>query len=342
MHPVLFQLKIPASWTAYFGPNSAIFSRWQLLLVAFVIGAGMAMWASDPKQPKERQWMVWLGLVIAIAAGIPLAGVGLVRLGEIKLHSYGVLISMGFLAGIAMAVREGQRAGMDPEKILDFSFWVLVAAIVGSRLLYIITTYKTYLKQPEKLFRIWEGGLVFYGGLLACMLVAIWFVRKHNMSFWKLSDAVIPSVALGQSFGRMGCFAAGCCYGKQVTLESVPWAVKFSSGLATKGAYLHPTQLYESFGTLVIFFALVAIRSRKRYDGQVLVWYLLLYPIERFTVELLRGDKIRGYLFNLNLTDLIPGNELLTTSQIVSFALFLIGVSSMAWLNYRDRKAHPA
>lgn len=336
MHPVLFRLGIPTSWAPTFGPKSALFERWPLLLIGFVLGVGLLMWATSPEHAEKRKSFVWIGILVTLVIGLPLAGVGLVKLGEVKLHTYGVLISIGFLSGIAIAVREASRSGMDPEHILDFAFWVLVSAIVGSRVLYILTTWQEYKNDLGKLFRIWEGGLVFYGGLLACLIVAIWYVRRHNLSFWKISDICIPSVALGQAFGRLGCFAAGCCYGKKT--EATWWTVKFTTGLAAKGADLYPTQLFSSLGTLTIFFLLLAIRSRKRYDGQVLVWYLFLYPIHRSIVEIFRGDKIRGFLFELDLTDKIAGADILTTSQFVSLILFSLGLASMIWLNKQYNK----
>lgn len=335
MHPVLFHFKVPADWATLFGPKSAIFGRWQLLLVALIIGASMLMWATDPERAKERRLYAWLGGIITLAAGLPLAGVGLVKLGEVKLHTYGVMISMGFLVGITLAAREARRAGHDPEKILDVSFWILIAAIAGSRILYILTTWQEYENDLGKLLRVWEGGLVFYGGLIGAVLASIWYVRKHNLSFWVIADFCIPSVALGQAFGRIGCFSAGCCYGKHLDAS---WAVQFTTGLATRGLPLHPTQLYEAFGNLMIFFLLLAIRSRKRYHGQALVWYLFLYPVVRFTVELFRGDKIRGYLFEMDLLNKIPGPDILTTSQIVSILLFALGLGCMTWLNRQYEK----
>ncbi len=332
MHPVLLHIRIPASWSRYFGPKAALYGWWKVLLAFFVVAFLTWMWATNPERKQPSRALAWLsGLAVAVL-GIPLLGIGLVKLGEIKLHTYGVMLSTGFLTGIALAVREARRQGENAEHILDLSFWILISAIVGSRVLYIIVTWHEYKNDLGKLFRVWEGGLVFYGGLIAAVLTSWWYVRKHNLRFWKIADIMIPSVSLGQSFGRLGCFSAGCCFGKA---SSLPWAVTFTQGLATRNTPLHPTQLYESFGDLTLFFILVMVRSRKKFHGQVLIAYLLLYPLLRFTVELFRGDKIRGYAFEMDLIKSLPGPEILTSSQIVSIALFALGL----FLLYRRRKA---
>ena len=158
---------------------------------------------------------------------------------------------------------------------------------------------------------VWEGGLVFYGGAVGAALVALFFARRERWSFWVLGDVFAPGVAIGHALGRLGCFAAGCCFGK----ESGPWGVAFPSGsvafdelgavgaLAPNASFtppLHPTQLYEAGGELAIFALLCAVRPRLRTrPGALVLTYAVLYALLRFCVELFRGDMARRYIVEL-------------------------------------------
>ncbi len=334
MHPVLISFKVPAWMVHYFGPSSVIFAYWKLLAVIFAVSFLAFFWLSEPPVSKEEKvsvsWL-WLTGLIALFTALLLGGIGLVKFGYVRLHTYGVLVSTAFLIGIMLSVREAKRVGEDPDDLLDLAFWVLISAIVGSRVLFIITEWRIYADDWQKihhwmdwkLFKVWEGGLVFYGGFLGAILASWWFMRKHKMNFWKITDIVMPTLAIGHFFGRLGCFSAGCCYGKSCAM---PWAVTFTQGFATKNTPIHPTQLYSAFGALTIFFILLWIRSNKRFHGQVLGWYLLLYPISRFTVEIFRGDADRGYLFQWDTFKQVVGPDLLTTSQFISIILFILGL----------------
>ncbi|MBK05857.1 MAG: prolipoprotein diacylglyceryl transferase [Deltaproteobacteria bacterium] len=348
MQPVLLHYNVPSWMNKAFGPTSQIFAYWQQIAIAFAVCFLVFMWVSGPPpidpetgKPQEETrgtGLLWLSGLASLALGILLAGIGVVKLGKIQLHTYGVMVSAGFLVGIMLAIREGKRVNESPERILDLAFWVLIAAIVGSRVLHIVTEWPAYWAdfqqvkrwQDWKLLRVWEGGLVFYGGLLGAIFAAWWFMTKNKMNFWKVADVAAPSIALGQVFGRLGCFSAGCCHGKA---GLVPWSVTFTQGLAPRGIQLHPTQLYEALATLLIFVGLLWIRSRKRYHGQVLIWYMLTYSIARFTIEIFRGDPGRGYLFQYDLFTSIPKIEILSTSQFVSICLFVLGLIFMARRN---------
>jgi len=243
---------------------------------------------------------------------------------ELGLHTYGVLIALGFAIGIWLAVRQGRRLGLDGGKLLDLSFWMLVVGLVGSRIVYVAVnagdfvrscagdgnprSWGRLLSNCTRVLQVWEGGLVFYGGLIGATIVTLLFVRRERWSFWKVADVFAPSLALGHVFGRLGCFAAGCCFGKMC---DTPWAVSFPhgsvaydelhrSGSVALGARLtpplHPTQLYEAAGELVIFVALIFLRTRKRFDGEVLLVYALGYATLRSVIEVFRGDFARSYI----------------------------------------------
>lgn len=219
----------------------------------------------------------------------------LIKIGALSVHTYGFFMAVGFIAGILLAKNEAKRLGEDPNNIVDVSFYVLIAAIIGSRLFYVAINYDIFLKNPVEIFKIWKGGLVFYGGFIVAFIVAVIYLKKNKMPLWKTGDIVAPSLAIGHFFGRLGCFSAGCCYGKSCEL---PWAVTFThpQSLAPIGIPLHPTQLYSAAGNLIIFSLLWSFRRKKKFDGQIFWLYVLLYGIVRSFVEIFRGD-FRGHFF---------------------------------------------
>jgi phosphatidylglycerol:prolipoprotein diacylglycerol transferase len=218
----------------------------------------------------------------------------LFQIGGFTVHSYGLFTAAGFLLGIGLAVRGARQKGIPIEKILDLSFYVIFSAILGARLLYVIINYTHYLKHPLDFFKIWEGGLVFYGGLILSFLTGLWYLRKQKLPFWETADLMAPSIAIGQVFGRLGCFAAGCCFGQATNL---PWGVIFThpDSLAPTGIALHPTQLYEALTALIIFVFLWFLKGRPGFPGRVLLFYLFLYGLGRWVLEFFRGDY-RGTL----------------------------------------------
>jgi phosphatidylglycerol:prolipoprotein diacylglycerol transferase len=218
----------------------------------------------------------------------------LFQLGGLTVHSYGLFTAAGFLLGIGLAVKGARQKGIPIEKILDLSFYIILSAIIGARLLYVLINYQHYLKHPLDFFKVWEGGLVFYGGLILSFLTGLWFIRRQKLPFWETADLMAPSIAIGQVFGRLGCFAAGCCFGKTTNL---PWGVIFThpDSLAPTGIALHPTQLYEALTALIIFVFLWFLKDRPGFSGRVLLFYLFLYGLGRWGLEFFRGDY-RGTL----------------------------------------------
>ena len=260
---------------------------------------------------------------------------------DFALHTYGVAIAVAFLVAIFVGTRTAARTGEDPDKVRDLCFWLLVSSLVGARLVFIATNVPDYARLCReehdcwRALRVWEGGLVFYGGFFAALGVAVYYTRRHAMNFWRTADILAPSVALGHFFGRLGCFAAGCCWGKEATGTALAWAARFPAeslvfqDYAARGALpssadvtppLHPVQLYEAFGELVLFFALSLLGRRKRWDGQVLVAWLLGYALLRFVVELYRGDAVRKFVIGS-----------LSTSQALAIVAALFACALLAW-----------
>ena len=141
-----------------------------------------------------------------------------------EIHSYGVLIAVGFLLAMVLAAREAKREGEDPDRIIDLAFYVLLTGLAGARILYIVTKLPEYVENPIRVLKFWQGGLVWYGGFIAAALYVLWYCRKHRLPFLKLADIIVPYMAMAHAFGRLGCFAAGCCYGSPT---HAPWGVVF-------------------------------------------------------------------------------------------------------------------
>jgi len=259
----------------------------------------------------------------------------LFRIGDFTLHAYGVLLALAFLLALVLAARLAARDGLPRERIYDLGLWLLVAGIVGSKLLLLVAEAE-YRENPLRLVSLdfLRSGGVFYGGLLAAVATAFVLVRRFRLPWWRTADAFAPAVALGQSIGRQGCFAAGCCWGEPTAM---PWGVHFSerghevTGVPI-GVALHPTQLYESFAALAILLLLLWLHRRKKFDGQIVLTYGALYAAVRFTIEFFRDDP-RGDI--LGITSLTG----LSTSQLISL---LVGAASLCALVMRWRRAGDA
>jgi len=242
-----------------------------------------------------------------------------------------VFLALAFLCAILIAVRLGERDGLPRHKIYDLSLWMLLASLIGSKILMLFTEPE-YRANPLQLLSLdfLRSGGVFYGGLLGAVVTGYFLMRRYKLPWWKTADACAPGIAIGNFFGRQGCFAAGCCWGKPTSL---PWGVKFTAlGHEITGVpidvHLHPTQLYESFSMLIVFLFLLWLHKRRRFSGQVILFYSLLYSVIRFTIEFVRDDP-RGDI--LGLTSLTG----LSTSQIISL---IVGGAALIILIMRWRK----
>lgn len=218
----------------------------------------------------------------------------LFRIGDFAIHSYGVFLAIGFMYGISLAVKEARRLGQDPEKMLDMSFWILIGAIVGSRLFHCFVYWEDYASDPIEILKIWKGGLVFYGGFILATAFTVTFCLYHKLRWITFADAMAPALMLGLLFGRMGCLHAGCCFGKPTDL---PWAITFPSagGLGTAGVPLHPTQMYEALAAFLICLTVLSFRKEKRFEGQPFLVTIVLYAVARSAIEAVRADP-RGFI----------------------------------------------
>lgn len=249
------------------------------------------------------------------------------------LHTYGVLLAVAFLTGLWITARQARRAGLDAGRVTDLAIYVLIAGLVGAKALLVIVEWGYYYDHPREILSTLQSGGVFYGGLLAAFPVAWWYVVRHGLDGWKTADVLAPGVVIGQAIGRLACFSAGCCFGRTT---HVAWAVTFHDLYASRTSGtpldvpLHPTQIYESLATAAIFAILLWISGRKRFDGQVILSYVLLYSVARFTIEFFRGDSVRGFVFG----------GLLSTSQLIAIVL-VFAVGSL-WPYLAKRRATAA
>ena len=252
----------------------------------------------------------------------------LIEFGFFKIFTYGLLVATGFLVAILLASSRAEKEGLDSQKVLDLCFYVMVSALVGARLLYVIVEYRYFLDSPLEIFKFWKGGLVFYGGLILGVLISLWYLKRNQMPMWKTADLLAPSIALGQLIGRWGCFFAGCCYGKKT---DVAWGITFTDprSLAPLEISLHPTQVYLSLNAVFIFIFLMWLSKRKVFDGQILWSYGILYSVGRFLIEYFRGDD-RGF----------PVEQVLSTSQFVGVFIFSFSAFMLLTLYRNSLRSH--
>jgi phosphatidylglycerol:prolipoprotein diacylglycerol transferase len=237
-------------------------------------------------------------------------------IGPFTLHTYGFLLAIAFLAGLWVASRQAKRSGLDANRVTDMAVWVLIGGLVGAKLLLVAVDWAYFGRNPRELLSIFQSGGVFYGGLIGGILVAGWYARRYRLPGWRTADVLAPGVILGQAIGRLGCFSAGCCWGKAT---QVPWAVTYTDVYAARAVgtpmdmAVHPSQLYESLAAFLIFFFLLWLAPRRRFHGQVTLAYVALYSLVRFGLEFFRGDPDRGAWLG----------RALSTSQVIAIALLL-------------------
>lgn len=259
----------------------------------------------------------------------------LFHIGNFSLPTYGLLVSIGVLTGLWISVRNSEKQGINPEHAWNFGILVVLSGIVGAKILYIVNDWSYYTAHPREIFSFatLQAGGVFSGGLIAAFVAAAWYIRKNHMPALRTCDAFSPGLALGHAIGRLGCFAAGCCYGKPTTHF---WGVTFKNPLAQAwvgtplGVPLEPTQLFESAVELANFFILMWLLKRKKFDGQVFGAYLFLYGVARYFLEFIRDDPGRGSVFG----------GIMTGTQLIAIGLVLTG--GLIWWLRPGLKTMPA
>jgi len=251
----------------------------------------------------------------------------LFEFGPIRIFTYGFFLALAFLSAVYLASREAGRLDLPVARFYDLCFYIILGAIVGSRLLYVLLEWPTFLAHPLKIFALWEGGLVFHGGVVLALVMAFYYMRRHALP-WRLTlDALAVGMPVGQFFGRIGCFMAGCCYGSP---SHLPWAVTFTNPetLCPVKEPLHPAQLYEAFLALGVFGVIYSLRTRKRFQGQLVLTYFCLAGLVRFLVEFFRhpadyrGPVLWGWM---------------PMTQAVALFIAVISGALLGWWGWRFR-----
>jgi phosphatidylglycerol---prolipoprotein diacylglyceryl transferase len=243
--------------------------------------------------------------------------------GELTIYTYGVLLAAAYLLGLKLAMVRAQARGLDAAKVLDLGIYIIISALIGAKLLLVVTDFRTFQSDPQELLTLARSGGVFYGGLILAVSVALWYIRRAGLPLWTTCDAFAPGIALGHVVGRFGCFFAGCCYGKPTT---VPWAITFTDPFAAANVGtplnmpLHPTQLYEAGAEFMILMILLGTERKGRpFAGRTFWLYMLLYAISRFIIEIYRGDP-RGSV------------GIFSTSQFISIILAPLAIGMLVRL----------
>ena len=247
----------------------------------------------------------------------------LLELGPITLYTYGVLLAAAYLIGLKLAMVRAKARGLDANRVLDLGIYIIISALVGAKLLLLVTDFRSFADNPHALVDLLRSGGVFYGGLIVAVIVALWYIRRIGLPLWTTCDVFAPGIALGHVVGRFGCLFAGCCYGKPTTR---PWGITFTDPFAAAnvgtplGVPLHPTQLYEAGAELLILAVLLLTERKGRpFPGRTFWLYMLLYAVSRFIIEFFRGDD-RGTVW------------MFSTSQFISILLAPLAIVMLVYL----------
>ncbi|MCP4510800.1 MAG: prolipoprotein diacylglyceryl transferase [Fuerstiella sp.] len=307
-------------------------------LMIAVMSLGVMWWITRDVKQVCSSLFFWAAIPAAIVL-IPVTGLPIVQTG-IPVFGYGFMLFVGFSTATLLAGRRAKTVGLSPDVIWDLIMWLMIPGIIGARIVYLLQNGDRVFagrSGPEILkatIALWDGGIVFYGGIIGGVVGLLLFCRRHEIRPLQLGDVIMPSLFLGLGFGRIGCFLYGCCFGGACTL---PWAVQFPPDSMTYNVLshrgpefltpdmsatiaLHPTQIYSSMLAFLLAGFLMWFFKRRPFEGAVLSLGWILYPINRFSLEIIRDDE--------------PGRmgTSLTFSQLMSIGLFVSGCILMLWL----------
>jgi phosphatidylglycerol:prolipoprotein diacylglycerol transferase len=244
-------------------------------------------------------------------------------LGPITVYTYGVLLAAAYLLGLQFAIVRAKARQLDAARVMDLGIYIIVSALIGAKLLLLVTDFQTFRNNPAELLSLARSGGVFYGGLILAVAVSLWYIRRVGLPLWTTCDVFAPGIALGHVIGRFGCFFAGCCFGKPTNL---PWAITFTDPFAAANVGtplnipLHPTQLYEAGAEFLILVLLLSTeRLGRRFAGRTFWLYMLLYAVSRYIIEFYRGDE-RGAVGPFS------------TSQFISVILAPLAIVMLVYL----------
>ncbi len=244
-----------------------------------------------------------------------------IQIGPLTLHLYGIMTAVGYLSAFIISEIRAKKKGMDANILYGIFWCAVLGGSLGSKLLYYITSIPDIIKNPSILWNF-QNGWVVYGGIIGGVLTSLIYCRYKKVDFVKYLDLVLPAVAFAQGCGRIGCFFAGCCYGRETDF---PLSFQYwKSEYAPNGVKLIPTQIYSSIGDFAIAFILMAYAKREPKRGKVAAGYCILYSIGRFIIEIFRNDY-RGAI------------GFLSTSQLISIFILIVGIVMFVWADRNDK-----
>ncbi len=254
----------------------------------------------------------------------------LFNVGHVPIYSYSLFVVLAFFAGFIYAYLEARRLGEDPDKIVDLALYIFISAIIGARVLHVIVDWRRFIHDPVAVFKIWQGGLVYYGGFILAIITCVVFIKYHKLNLGKWADLLAPVAMIALAVGRIGCFLNGCCYGKAAPPD-LPWAVVYPPGrlpLHLDGVPVHPTPIYSSITAAIIAVLLILLSRIKRRNGQVVWCMFLFYAAARFVLEYYRADP-RGHIQALNLS----------TSQAIGVPIMIVSLGALIYLEIKSRSS---
>lgn len=246
----------------------------------------------------------------------------IITIGGVTLHGYGLMIALGFLVAVIMGMKRAKAYSLDSEAIVDIAIISLISGFLGAKLLYVIVSFQDFINDPLDV--LGSSGFVVYGGIIGGALGAMIYASKKKLSFMSYFDIVMPSIAINQAMGRIGCYFAGCCYGRET--HSKLGVIFPANSMAPTGVRVLPTQLFSAAGDILIAGILLAYARRSRYKGNTGALYLVLYGVGRFLIEFFRNDE-RGAVGNLS------------TSQFISIFIVALGI---VLFNVNKKRGIPA
>ena len=346
MRKVLIRIALDDLWKLESATGEWLVGFGFLMLPVLAFGAWASWKAFGDKNSDESPFALLLTAIgIPLAAMVILPSLAGSRLPtSFPIFGYGFMLMVGFMAAMHLTVKRAETVKIDADRISEMAMWILVCGIIGARIFYLVQYHerifagKSFEQGVASIFSLWDGGLVFFGGMILGTVGFVVFCRRHKIDMLEMADVTAPSIFVGLGFGRIGCFLYGCCYGGECSL---PWAVQFPPGsvpfevLAHQGLLapdststmpLHPTQIYSSINAFVLAGILAWFFRRRPWKGAVLALGWVTYPVTRFVLEVIRNDE--------------PGrfNTSLTISQWVSILLFTSGICFLGWMLSTQKK----
>ncbi len=251
----------------------------------------------------------------------------LIAVGSLKITSYGLSFAASLIVCLVITIRMGQFVGFTKTQVLDMGLVILSCGLITGRLAHVLLNWTEYLDVPYRILCIWDGGLIFPGGLVGGFLGSLWYAKRQKISLWQLGDTWVPGISAAQIVEKFGSLLEGSYYGSPL---SAPWAVVFtdSNSSAPLNIPLHPTQLYSMIAFTIIFTVLAILTKRKSYHGQVFLWYLVLYSNAQLLVDRFRGD----------LVPIFPESRM-TASQLMATIILMVGAVTLVIQSLRTRRA---